>query len=431
MKRKTYTIFSILDLPERNRGVKKSIEDLLTCAPQKFLDFKGVPSTTMSFTDMYMFGVLLSHKAVRVVVKLYMSHESAVRYEAQAYEDLFNLYENGYTRNVAILIGHTLGFTGNDIVDMLAKNTLHARKKFNINLMYMFCRIKKERPSITALPDDTAQLDKLSAKIYKRLRLKGCTQLTEFDAKCQFAQLASDDYDSPGTGPGSRTGFECIREEDFVGVFEYGYIVTVQMQGQKFADTFSQLREGAYDPTEFRRLVFQIVYTLYVMRDTGIVHGDLHFNNIFVDHLHDGESPVAHYRFFETTFAITSDFVPRIFDMDRSNIKNLGVNPFYENRRARRAHVHVTTAAAVNATPAPPKKSYKLDDMYFFIDNLVKTYKADYLVRARDMITYTENLMLSGTEQKARQAAVALIGEPFLQTAPFVSGSADVFVYPR
>lgn len=79
------------------------------------------------------------------------------------------------------------------------------------------------------------------------------------------------------------------------------------------------------NPESVREIMLQLLYTLYVLEKEGIVHNDLHYMNILVEHL---EKPVCmSFKLGDRQFTFKCAYIPKIYDWDRAYCVSLGINP--------------------------------------------------------------------------------------------------------
>jgi len=71
-------------------------------------------------------------------------------------------------------------------------------------------------------------------------------------------------------------------------------------------------------------VIFQILYTLVCFYNIGLVHNDLHFDNIFIE---DMERPITMFfmRGDDKFIQLTTRYIPKIYDFDRGSIIHKGV----------------------------------------------------------------------------------------------------------
>ena len=91
-----------------------------------------------------------------------------------------------------------------------------------------------------------------------------------------------------------------------------------------------------FTPETFMPIFFQIVYSLAVMDHFGIVHNDLHENNIFVQRL---SKPITmSFHVDGKILQISTKFIIKFFDWDRAYVEALGPNKFLEFNSSIRTH---------------------------------------------------------------------------------------------
>ena len=79
------------------------------------------------------------------------------------------------------------------------------------------------------------------------------------------------------------------------------------------------------NPSDFRPILFQAVYSLAVMELFGIVHNDLHLNNILLQEL--PKPIIMSFNINSQTVYIKTKYILKFFDWDRGYVKSLGKNP--------------------------------------------------------------------------------------------------------
>ena len=91
-------------------------------------------------------------------------------------------------------------------------------------------------------------------------------------------------------------------------------------------------------------ILFQIIFSTFVMHDAGIQHNDLHWNNILVETLdeekemtfvisnnnNDNDKDTTKKDISLIHFTMTTKYIPKIFDYDKSTMKTYS-NPHYVN----------------------------------------------------------------------------------------------------
>jgi len=94
-------------------------------------------------------------------------------------------------------------------------------------------------------------------------------------------------------------------------------------------DYLKMFRKGKIDQNDFRKIMFQIIYSLEVMERLKIIHADVHSHNILVC---DFETEISLcYVIDKVSYSIKTRYVPYIFDWDFSYTEKLGINSNLDN----------------------------------------------------------------------------------------------------
>ena len=80
---------------------------------------------------------------------------------------------------------------------------------------------------------------------------------------------------------------------------------------------------------EIKSIIFQIVYTLYLLEQVRVAHNDLHLDNILIQTL--SEPTILTYKISpEKTVSFKTKYVIRFFDWDRAHVDAIGDNPLLD-----------------------------------------------------------------------------------------------------
>lgn len=92
--------------------------------------------------------------------------------------------------------------------------------------------------------------------------------------------------------------------------------------------TLEKFMSDVKDPKELYEVLFQIMYSLWVLYKTKTTHNDCHLGNVFIEDLKSAKKRI--YIINKRPYIINSRFFVRIFDFDRGYSVQLGQNKLLE-----------------------------------------------------------------------------------------------------
>jgi hypothetical protein len=151
------------------------------------------------------------------------------------------------------------------------------------------------------------------------------TKVLDDEGKDNFSERMFTKTHRGRYGDGLVFPFDYSKQETNI---KYNVLITELAKDKTFYDFMTENS----DPDVLQDLIFQTLIACYVMSLAGLMHNDLHLNNIFVeeqeerdmyyDLIIDGEKNVVKLP--------NQKFIVKVFDFDRSYSKNLGVNTFLD-----------------------------------------------------------------------------------------------------
>lgn len=364
-----WTLLRVLGMAARELWNQRILDRLDTCQSNSVVHFLGFPSTSASSSDIYQYGITMIDskklpRVVDVVMKLFRTSSKTLVYEARALESLFKLYTRGYTRNVALVLGRSDNCSYTDVLGMA--KVRHVRKRFRLSLLCMACHVEN-RPAIDEIHDD--DLD----EVYE----SAVNEIMASKSPCVAAVLRETQ---------GKTDPKSV-EAAFQHMYTFGNVVTVFMDGPPLAEVMDGVGWECDD--NVIEILFQVVYTVFVMNMKGIYHRDLHLGNIILDKVRPGETRLTEYRFYGKSFLVDSPHVPRIIDMDRSYVFELGHNPLFKDKT----------------------KERRTDDMYDFLSSCARAaYVNKFIGSLSGMIKDNPRWTLSESEIESRRQLIDYLG---------------------
>jgi hypothetical protein len=160
------------------------------------------------------------------------------------------------------------------------------------------------------------------------------------------------------------------------------HVLNVNVLELAKGDLFYDWRKKKHSEEEWLSITFQIVWTLEVFRQFGLIHNDFHDNNIFLEKL---ETPLKMIYFLDkkTYFVVPVHYLVKIFDFDRSTIQPTK-DPFEPSVPEYTKSLMGTISERVYDTLYVPKTSKN--------EKNETRWKPLGLVNRRDMQTYEMDL---------------------------------------
>ena len=97
------------------------------------------------------------------------------------------------------------------------------------------------------------------------------------------------------------------------------------LRGMYPVSTLKDVLSSDITRTEFKTILFQIMYNLQLLNMLRIMHGDMHFGNILV--VNYGEKITLNYIVDRKSFVVKTKYIVYFFDWDLSYTEELGDNP--------------------------------------------------------------------------------------------------------
>ena len=279
---------------------------------------KGVGSNSSSPTDTYVLNIKQDTINERLkqnnqfFMKLFVVNldkhynNETLSYEQEIYRFTNKLLKQGNTRNLVPLVAHSKECTFNDICMMLSNkegcaDDIRQQLLFNLSAIasatvcsdaHFYNHKLPDRKAITSNKNKTNDIQKLM-KADK-----------EYFKQCAYSM--------------NKTPEEFF---DIISNFELGFIMTKSAQGTGSFYDFLTSKIATDD--EMIQYIFQIFYTIHEFQLQGLNHNDLHLGNILMDQRWPSELQIALYvTSTGKVVVIKTNEVPRIFDYDRSTMKN-------------------------------------------------------------------------------------------------------------
>ncbi len=134
---------------------------------------------------------------------------------------------------------------------------------------------------------------------------------------------------------------------------------------------------------EIIKVLFQIIYAIYVMGQFRLMHNDLHGSNILVVKL--SQKRKMSFTIGGRIFLINTRYIPYIFDWDRAYAEELGANPQLDKERCLGSGVCNRFRSTFDLYKMLCSIGLKIEHNPDLYPNLLQFLKATYLTRLFNM----------------------------------------------